>query len=108
MIRIQTTAEGVRLAVHVQPRASRSELVGTRHEALKVRLQAPPVDGAANEALVQLIAKSLGVRPRQVRVAKGVTSRQKEVEVVGVSATWVANKLHAAIEAVVRADRDQR
>ena len=73
----------VRVSVHVQPRASRSEIIGQHGAALKVRLQAPPVDGAANEALVDLLAESLGVSRRSVRVVAGATSRMKTVEVDG-------------------------
>jgi uncharacterized protein (TIGR00251 family) len=73
----------VRLEVHVQPRASRSEIVGVHGAALKVRLQAPPVEGAANEALVSLLAERLGVPRRAVRVIAGATSRTKTVEVDG-------------------------
>ena len=72
---------GVRFAVRVQPRASRSEVAGLHGDALKVRLQAPPVDGAANAALVGFIAESLGVPRRAVRIVAGETSRSKVVEV---------------------------
>ena len=74
----------VRFAVRVQPRASRSEICGTHGGALKVRLHAPPVDGAANESLVELVAEVLGVSRRQVRIVAGATSRSKVVEVEGV------------------------
>jgi len=73
----------VRVSVHVQPRATRSEIIGLHGAALKVRLQAPPVDGAANEALVTLLAERLGVPRRAVRVVAGATSRAKTVEVDG-------------------------
>ena len=73
----------MRVSVHVQPRAARSEIVGLHGAALKVRLQAPPVDGAANEALVTLLAERLGVARRSVRVIAGATSRAKTVEVDG-------------------------
>ena len=73
----------MRVSVHVQPRATRSEIVGLHGAALKVRLQAPPVDGAANEALVTLLAERLGVARRSVRVIAGTTSRAKTVEVDG-------------------------
>jgi hypothetical protein len=73
----------VRVSVHVQPRATRSEIVGLHGAALKVRLQAPPVDGAANEALVALLADRLGVARRAVRVVAGASSRAKTVEVEG-------------------------
>ena len=71
------------MQVHVQPRASRSEVVGTHGAALKVRLLAPPVDGAANEALVTLLAEELGVPRRDVRIVHGATSRAKVVEIDG-------------------------
>ena len=74
----------MRFAVRVQPRASRSEIVGLHGDALKVRLTAPPVDGAANAALIELIASALGVARRAVRVVSGATSRGKVVEVDGV------------------------
>ncbi|HET9010883.1 MAG TPA: DUF167 domain-containing protein [Gemmatimonadaceae bacterium] len=79
----------VRVQVRVQPRASRSEVVGVHGEALKVRLQAPPVDGAANDALVHLLADRLGVPARAVRVVSGGTSRTKLVEVDGTTESAV-------------------
>ena len=79
----------VRFAVRVQPRASRSEIVGEHGGALRVRLAAPPVDGAANDALVELLAESLGVPRRAVRIVAGHSSRFKTVEVDGVAADAV-------------------
>ena len=76
----------VRFAVRVQPRASRTEVVGVHGGALKVRLRAPPVDGAANEALVDYLAEQLGVPRRAVRVVAGAASRAKTVEVDGADA----------------------
>ena len=66
----------VRFRVHVQPRAARSEAVGMHGDALKIRLAAAPVDGAANVALVELLAEALGVARRCVRVVAGETSRE--------------------------------
>jgi len=81
---VRERAGRLRLDVRVQPRASRSELAGVHGGALKVRLQAPPVDGAANDALVVLIAESLGVPRARVRIVAGATSRTKVVEIEGV------------------------
>lgn len=75
--------------MHVQPRASRTEVAGVHGAALKVRLHAPPVDGAANEELVKFLARSLGVARRAVRIVAGQTSRSKVVEIEGVSAASV-------------------
>lgn len=82
---VRAQGDVVRFAVHVQPRASRSEVVGMHGDALKVRLQAPPVDGAANAALVDLLAELLGIPRRAVRIVAGASSRSKTVEVAGVS-----------------------
>lgn len=67
------------LLVHLQPRASREEVVGVQGGRLKVRVTAPPVDGAANEQLVRLIARELGVPPSQVAVVAGQASREKRL-----------------------------
>lgn len=71
----------VRFAVRVQPRSSRDEVAGRRGEALRIRLQAPPVDGAANEALIRFLADALGVPRHGVRIVAGLASRDKVVEV---------------------------
>jgi uncharacterized protein (TIGR00251 family) len=76
---------GVRFAVRVHPRASRSAVDGVHDGALRVRLAAPPVDGAANEELVRLLATVLGVSRKDVGIARGATSRSKLVDVRGVS-----------------------
>jgi uncharacterized protein (TIGR00251 family) len=69
--------------VLVVPRASRSEIVGEQNTALRVRLAAPPVDGAANEELVRVIAKAFGVSRRAVEITAGQTSKSKKVRVEG-------------------------
>lgn len=79
----------VRFGVHVQPRASRTEIVGIHGTALKVRLHSPPVDGAANEELITFLAKELGVPKRAVRIVSGQSSRGKTVEIEGVSTVSV-------------------
>ena len=73
--------DGLRIAVHVQPNASRTEVVGEVEGALKIRLHAPPVDGKANEALERFIADKLDVPKRDVSVSHGHSSRQKLIEV---------------------------
>ncbi len=70
-----------RLAVHVQPGASRSELVGEVGERLKLRIAAPPVDGKANDALVRWCAERLTLPRSAVSVDAGTTSRFKRVTV---------------------------
>ena len=85
-------ATSTRIKVYVQPRASKTVIVGMHGDALHVRLAAPPVDNAANDALVALVASCLGIAKRQVRILAGAASRRKTVEIEGVSAeTALAN-----------------
>jgi len=83
-------AEGVTIAVSAQPGAKRSELVGEHAGMLKIKVQAPPVEGAANEALSEFLAKLCGVKPRAVELGAGASSRQKVFVVKGVSVDQVA------------------
>ena len=84
----------VRITVYVQPRASKTEVVGMHGDALKIRLTAPPVDNAANEALIDFIAAKLGIPKSSVRVAAGATGRRKIVEIAGVKLAAVTAALH--------------
>ncbi len=84
---------GVAFRVRVIPRAKRTEIVGVLNGALKVKLTAPPVEGAANKALVGFLAEALGVSARQVEILSGHTSRTKTVRVDGVSADAVQQAL---------------
>lgn len=70
-----------RFAVRVQPRASRNEFAGVQNGTLRVRLQAPPVEGAANEALLRFLATELDVPMRDISIVSGFGSRNKVVEV---------------------------
>ena len=72
------------LDMHVQPRARTTEVVGWHGDAIKIRVAAPPVDGAANDALVLFLAEQLGVARSAVTVVGGATGRRKRVEIVGV------------------------
>jgi uncharacterized protein (TIGR00251 family) len=83
---LTTRPDGVTLALKVQPRASKNEIVGERGGELVVRVTAPPVDSAANEAVVRLIAKALGCPKSAVSIMRGETSRHKLVHALGVSA----------------------
>jgi uncharacterized protein len=97
VLRVERRGDSIRVRVHVQPRASRSEVVGTHGAALKVRLHAPPVDGAANAALVALLAERLGLSRRAVRIVAGETARAKTVEIDGTTEAAVrALAEHAA------------
>lgn len=92
---IQRTPGGVVIDVRVIPRGRKSGVVGTRGEALLVRLQAPPVEGAANAELVGIVAAVLGVSKRAVSIVSGERSRQKRVCVTGIDEVTAASRLAA-------------
>ena len=77
----------------MQPRAARTELAGPHGGALRVRLTAPPVDGAANEALVRFLAERLDVPRSAVRLEAGATGRSKLVTVEGIDVETAARRL---------------
>ncbi len=76
---------GTRIAVRVQPRASRNRVDGIHNGRVKIRLSAPPVDNAANNALVEFLAKVLGVPKRNIALVRGHRARDKVVEVEGIT-----------------------
>ena len=84
---------GLTLRVRVQPRASKDALGGEREGALVVRLTAPPVEGAANEALARFLGRTLGVAPSAVRVLSGASGRNKVVSVAGLDAATARERL---------------
>ena len=90
---VEPTAGGVLLSIRVIPRAGTSAVAGLRAGALLVRLKAAPVEGAANDELVGLIARLLGVPKRNVAIVSGARGRQKQLRVSGVDAPSAAPRL---------------
>lgn len=88
-------ADSARINIYVQPRASKTVVAGMHDGCVKIRLAAPPVDGAANAALVEFVADQLGIAKSRVRITAGLTSRRKTVEVDGVTAEQIAGALSA-------------
>lgn len=84
---------GIEIRIKVIPRAGRTAVAGTRDGALLVRLAAAPVDGAANDALIALLAVTLAVPRRSVTLVSGERSKTKRVRVAGLSATQAAATL---------------
>ena len=84
----QTTDDGLLLTVRLTPKGGRDRLEGIIEDAdgrpaIKARVSAPPVDGAANVALIKLLAKALGVSKSKIRFASGETARIKRLHVIG-------------------------
>jgi uncharacterized protein len=86
----------VRLSVRVRPKSSRSAILGVREGALDVALTSPPADGAANSELLGLLAKALDVRRASVSIIVGASSRDKLVEVNGISTDEARSRLSKA------------
>lgn len=82
-----------RVTLYVQPRASKTEVAGSHDGCIKVRVAAPPADGAANRALIEFVAQRLGIAKSRVRLVSGESSRRKIVEIDGVSQDTVAAAL---------------
>lgn len=91
---LKQQGETLLMPVRVFPRSNRNELA-LAADGLRVRLTAPPVAGAANEALIALLAECLGLPKRAVRVARGATGRQKMLEITGLSAEECWNRLRS-------------
>lgn len=88
-LRITEGTDGCTFGVHVMPRSRHNTIVGLYGQALRVRVQAPPVGGRANQAVCALLAERLGVPTEAVEIVSGHTSRHKVVRVRGVTAGQV-------------------
>jgi uncharacterized protein len=99
VFRIADTNAGCTFAVRVIPRAGRTAISGVRGQALLIRLAAAPADGAANDALIELLAGLLDRPRRDVSIVAGHTSRDKRLAVAGMSAGAAADALSAILPA---------
>jgi hypothetical protein len=92
---LSVQAEAVLLAIKLQPRASSNEIIrpDSATNELRIRVTAPPVDSAANEALIRLLAGKLDITRRQIELVRGQTSRHKLVRIHGMAAGVVLKKL---------------
>jgi uncharacterized protein (TIGR00251 family) len=93
MIPVRENTKGITLAVKVQPRAQKNAVTGVVGEALKLGLTAPPVEGRANEAVVEFVAKLFRIPRSSVTIASGLSSRNKVIRLTGVSRPAVEQRL---------------
>ena len=82
---LSESGDGTVLAVHVQPGAGRTEVVGRHGDALKIRVAAPPTGGRANDAVVDLVAREFGLKKSDIQITSGASSRQKRLQLSGVA-----------------------
>jgi len=90
---LQVRPDGVYLLLKVQPRASKNEIGEVSGNELKVKVTAPPVDSAANEAVLRVLAEALDCPRNAVQLIRGATSRHKQVRIVGMAGEEVAQRL---------------
>jgi uncharacterized protein (TIGR00251 family) len=93
MLAIHETPDGVSFAVKVHPRAKKNAIIGELGDTLKISLTTPPVEGRANQACIEFLAKLLKVPRSSVTIASGQTSRNKVVRVAGLTAQQVRDRL---------------
>ena len=84
---------GVRLALHIQPNASRTEIIGLYQDRLKIRIQAPPIDGKANTEIIKFLANIFGVPKSSVSLVAGTSGRGKLAEISDLSLTDAEAKI---------------
>jgi uncharacterized protein len=95
---LRAQADGVCLAVKLQPRAAANQIAGTHGEELRIRVTAPPVDDAANHALIELLARQLGCARRQVELIRGHASRHKVLLIRGLGLDEIADRIGGPAE----------
>jgi uncharacterized protein len=93
---IRETSEGIVFKAAIQPKAAKNEIIGVRGDALKIKLTAPPVEGAANRMCVEFLTKSLKVRKSDVEIVRGKGSRTKQVLVRSMTRKKVESLLKLA------------
>ena len=99
MIPIRETAGHITFSIKVQPRAKKNAINGTVGDALKVSLTAPPVDGKANQAVIEFFSGIFKIPRSSITIAAGLSSRNKVIRVTGVSAAALEQAFATALEA---------
>jgi uncharacterized protein (TIGR00251 family) len=96
MIPVHETAKGVTFSIKVQPRAKKTAITGTVGDALKISITAPPVDGKANQAVIEFFADIFKIPRSSVTIASGETSRLKMIRISGVDKATLQQRLAEA------------
>jgi len=94
MVQLKESKKGLTFDIQVIPYASRMQLVGVQDGVLKIKVTAPPVEGAANEACIKLLAKELGLKKSQMEISSGAKSRKKTVMIKDISKAELETKIN--------------
>jgi uncharacterized protein len=94
MVRLRESKKGLTFDIQVIPHASRAEIAGVQEGAFKVKVTAPPVEGAANEACIKLLAKELRLKKSQMEISSGAKSRKKTVMIKDISKKELETKIN--------------
>ena len=94
MVRLRESKNGLTFDIQVIPHASRAEIAGVQEGAFKVKVTAPPVEGAANEACIKLLARELGLKKSQMEISSGAKSRKKTVLIKDISKAELETKIN--------------
>jgi uncharacterized protein len=97
MVPVKDTSDGATFTVKVHPRARKNAITGAVGDALKLAVTAPPVEGRANEAVVEFFADFFEIPRASVTIASGVTGRRKVVRITGVNRRVVEHKLDQSL-----------
>ncbi|HET7871936.1 MAG TPA: DUF167 domain-containing protein [Terriglobales bacterium] len=101
MIPLQESAKGVTFAVKVHPRARKNQVTGIVGDALKLALTAPPVEGRANQAVVEFFADLFRIPRSSVTIASGENSRNKAIRVYGITGVEIRHRLQKVLDDLV-------
>lgn len=94
MVWLRESKKGLTFDIQVIPHASRAEIAGVQEGAFKVKVTAPPVEGAANEACIKLLARELGLKKSQMEISSGAKSRKKTVMIKDISKAELETKIN--------------
>lgn len=92
-ILLRETKDGVFFDIHVNPRASRAQIAGIAEGLLKIKVNAPPVEGAANKACLELLSRKLEIRKSQLSICAGAKGRKKTILASGIGKEDLEKKL---------------
>jgi len=97
-IKDERVVDAVILSLRIQPHASKNEIITMENGGLKIRLTAPPVDNAANEALIRILSDTLAVSKSRIEIISGHTSRDKIVRILGITEIEAKRILNSEVE----------